>query len=170
MNWTSYSRFLLFSLFIPALLLTGCLDGEPLEPLRPGDKAPPFTLTLNTGESKSLTDFQSKGLVLTFMASWCPCSNDSLPMFQAEYERHNGNINFLMVGIQEAESNFSEFVKKRKIPYMTGFDNNEIARNYGVNAPPTTVFITADGIVKRFFYGNIKDVAKQFPNWVAEVL
>ncbi len=155
---------------MPLLLLGACFGGEPLEPLREGDKAPPFELTLTTGEKKKLTDYQGSGLVLTFMASWCPCSNESLPMFEAEYRRHAGKINFLMVGIQEAESKFKDFVIKRQVPYHTGYDDSDIARNYGINAPPTTVFITADGAVKRFFYGNIKDVEKRFPDWVAEVL
>lgn len=163
MSWKKFISFCLLT------LLAGCLDSIPLEPLRPGDLAPPFTLTLSDGTTRSLTDYRGQGLVITFMSSWCPCSNESLPMFQAAYEQYQGKIAFLMIGIQEAEGNFQKFVKKRAIPYATGFDNHNIAREYGVNAPPTTIFIDREGRVKRFFYGNIKKVADEFPAWVKEV-
>ena len=169
MNWkNSINR--LLSHLLPILLLAGCLAGEPLEPLRTGDPAKAFSLTLSDGSSKTLADYQGKGLVMTFMASWCPCSNDSIPMFQAAYAHYGKKIAFLMVGIQEAQSKFEKFVVAKKIPYATGFDTTHIARSYGINSPPTTVFIDKDGKVKRFFYGNIKDVENDFPGWVAEVL
>lgn len=176
MSWTGFcdrwlGRPLAGLLFLAALALSGCLDGAPLEPLRVGDPAPPFTLTLTDGQTvRSLADFRGKGLVVTFMASWCPCSNDSLPMFAAQYQRVQGRAEFLMIGIQEAESKFNAFVKERKIAYLSAFDRANVAREYGVNAPPTTVFIDADGKVKRYFYGNIKDRQELFPQWVDEVL
>ena len=169
MNWKRFfSRPV--ALLLPLLILSGCLGGEPLEPLRPGDLAPPFTLTLTDGTARTLGDYKGKGLVMTFMSSWCPCSNDSLPMFQKAYGHHEGKIEFLMVGIQEAQSKFKQFVTEKKIPYGAGFDTTRIARTYGINAPPTTVFIDKNGRVKRFFYGNIKEVENDFPGWVEEIL
>lgn len=163
MSWPKLISFLLL------LLLFGCSDGPLLEPLRSGDPAPPFTLTLTEGATRTLADYRGKGLVVTFMASWCPCSNDSLPMFQAAHAQFQDKVEFLMIGIQESESKFTQFVQKNHIPYATGFDNHKIAREYGVNSPPTTIFIDRDGRVKRFFYGNIKKMAAEFPGWVAEV-
>ncbi len=171
MNWTKFFNPRLAFLLALLLPLSGCLDGKPLEPLRTGDPAPPFSLTLTNGKTvRTLADYRGKGLVVTFMSSWCPCSNDSLPMFAAQHARHKEHIEFLMVGIQEAESKFNQFVKNKKIPYATAYDTAGMAREYGVNAPPTTVFIDADGMVKRFFYGNIKDHQADFPRWVEEVL
>lgn len=163
MNWQKCINFFMLA------LLAGCLEGTPLEPLRTGDPAPPFTLTLTDGTTRSLADYRGKGLVITFMASWCPCSNESLPMFQAAHAQFKDKIAFLMIGIQESESKFTQFVKKHEIPYATGFDKHNMARDYGVNAPPTTIFIDQQGHVQRFFYGNIKKVEKEFPGWVEEV-
>lgn len=151
------------------LLLSGCSDLPKLDPLRPGDVAPPFTLTLTDGRTRTLESYHGRGLVITFMASWCPCSNESLPLFQKAYETYRERVDLLMIGIQEAESQFLPFVAKRNILFDAGYDRSEIARRYGVNAPPTTVFIDREGRVKRFFYGNIKEVAGSFPDWVAEV-
>ena len=169
MNWKNSINYLLILLLWP-LLLAGCFEGEPLEPLQPGDMAPPFTLTLTNGSTKTLASYQGKGLIITYMASWCPCSNDSLPMFQKAYEHRHEKIAFVMVGIQEAESKFKKFVQEKKIPYETGFDTTKMARTYGINAPPTTVFIDKHGKVVRFFYGNIKEVEQDFPKWVEEVI
>ncbi|MEO5363028.1 MAG: TlpA family protein disulfide reductase [Magnetococcus sp. DMHC-8] len=166
MNWKKYCK-PLFLLLLLAWTLTGC--SKPLDPLRVGDAAPPFALTLITGEARTLDHYRGKGLVVTFMSSWCPCSNDSLPLFKEAHLRHQNQVAFLMVGIQEAESKFKEFVKKREITYEAGYDTSKMARTYGVNAPPTTVFIDKNGVVKQFFYGNIKDKAAEFAGWVAEV-
>lgn len=167
MNWKKFFNRWLFCL--PMVVLAGCFDGQPLEPLKMGDTAPPFSLTLLNGERKTREDYRNKGLVMTFMASWCPCSNDSLPMFQAAYERHKDHVSFLMIGIQEAESNFKGFVEKHSIMYEAGYDSSKIARTYGVNAPPTTVFLDKKGQVTQFFYGNIKDRQQDFARWVEEV-
>ena len=162
MNWKKFSNLLLL-----LLLLTGC--SKPLDPLRVGDPAPPFTLTLVSGESRTLEGYRGRGLVITFMSSWCPCSNDSIPLFKEAHARHLGKVAFLMVGIQESESKFKAFVQKKEIPYDAGFDTAKIARNYGVNAPPTTIFIDQGGKVKQFFYGNIKEKPQEFARWVEEV-
>lgn len=165
MNWKR--SFKSCGVLLLLLLLAGC--SKPLDPLRVGDMAPPFALTLLSGENRTLEGYRGKGLVVTFMSSWCPCSNDSLPLFKAAHAEHGGKVTFLMVGIQESESKFRAFVQKKEIPYETGHDHSGIARTYGINAPPTTVFIDKNGIVKQFFYGNIKDKPQEFARWVEEV-
>lgn len=153
-----------------ALLLGSCGEsGRPL--LQVGEKAPAFNLKLLTGEQATLKQYAGTGLVITFMASWCPCSNESMPMMKRAYQEHHANIAFLMIGIQDAESKFEGFVKKWEVPFAAGFDEDEqIARVYGVSSPPTTFFIDRNGIVKRAFYGNIKEKESEFPGWVEELL
>lgn len=148
-------------------ILTGC--EKPADPIRVGDMAPPFTVTLLTGEVRTLESYRGKGLVITFISSWCPCSNDSLPLFKAAHEQHKGKVAFLMVGIQDAESTFKAFVQKHDIPYDAAFDATKLGRTYGINAPPTTVFIDKTGKVNQFFYGNIKDKSSEFARWVEEL-
>jgi peroxiredoxin len=43
--------------------------------LRPGTKAPPFTLRTPTGRTVSLSDFRGKAVLLEFFATWCPHCN-----------------------------------------------------------------------------------------------
>ncbi len=78
---------------------------------------------------------------------------------------------FIMVGIQDSERKFSDFVKKWDIPFAAGYDKGDrIADKYGVRAPPTTIFVDKKGIVQRVFYGNIKDMEGDFLKWTNELL
>lgn len=169
MNLTAYYRNISAAILI-TLLITGCMESS-VDVLQVGTKAPPFTLELIDGEQVNSAEYLGKGLIITFMSSWCPCSKDSIPFLKQAYLDHSDNIQFLMVGTQDAESKFNKFVNEWEVPFPAGYDSREsIARNYGVKAPPTTIFIDKAGLVKRVFYGNIKDKQKEFPQWVEEIL
>lgn len=168
MNWINYYRASVF-LFLTAL--SGC-TGDNFPALQVGVQAPAFTVKLLDGKTISITDYKGKGLLMIFMSSWCPCSNESIPIINAAYQRHQGdNIEFLIVGIQEARSKFEKFVKKRGIAFPATYDGDKlISRPYGINAPPTMVFIDKKGMVKRVFFGNIKDKKKEFVDWLKEII
>jgi peroxiredoxin len=170
MNSTSYFERLGTILFL-VILISGCMK-EPVNVLQVGDKAPAFTLDLLDGNKGQLDLYSGKSLAITFMSSWCPCSNQSIPIMKKAYNDNQANgLVFLMVGIQDSREKFAKFVDKWEIPFPAGYDKGDrIARNYGVNAPPTTIFIDRDGNVKRVFYGNIKDKQKEFPQWIEEIL
>jgi len=153
-------------------VLTGCSSGpQDKQPTaRIGEPAPQFTLNLIGGGSVTLNDFRDKPLVVTFMASWCPCSNESAPVFKEAYNRYNPKgVQFLMIGIQDSETKFTKFVDKKQFPFPTGFDKGDkIARLYGVNAPPTTFFITREGKIGRAFYGKLVEIEK-LSGWIGEI-
>lgn len=151
--------------------MSGCSEeGKPL--LQVGEKALPFTLELIGGQQSQLEHYAGKSLVITFMSSWCPCSNESMPLMKQAYSKHkNDQIVFLMVGIQESRSKFEKFVEKWDVPFPAGYDKgDQIAKNYGVGSPPTTFFIGKNGIVKRAFYGNIAKKPDEFQKWVEEII
>ena len=157
--------------FFLIALISGC--GEESKPLlQVGEKALPFTLELIGGQQIQLGDYAGKGLVITFMSSWCPCSNESMPFMKQAYATHqNDQIVFLMIGIQDSRSNFEDFVRKWNPPFPAGYDKKDrIANDYGVSSPPTTFFIDKNGIVKRAFYGNIAKKPDEFQQWVKEII
>ena len=170
MNSTNCCKHLAWVLvFVGAL--TGC-SGDNFPALQVGVQAPAFTATSLDGKTRSLSDYRGKALLVIFMSSWCPCSNESIPIVNDAYQRHkNDNVEFLMVGIQEARSKFEGFIAKRGILFPAIYDDDKlISRPYGINAPPTMVFIDKDGMVKRVFYGNIKDKKKEFVKWLEEII
>lgn len=173
MNWTRYFSFPAVVVFL-SLALTGCFE-ENVTPLEIGAKAPPSTLTLLNGETREVSDHPGQAQVITFMSSWCPCSNESIPLMKKAFERYNGGtqgkIAFLMIGFQSPESKFADVAGKWQVPFPVGYDDGDkIARAYGIMAPPTTVFIDVEGRVKRVFYGNIKDKEEEFFKWTNELL
>ena len=170
MNWTRcFNRPAFIALL--ALLLSGCFD-EVAAPLQVGVKAPPFVLELIAGGQATMKAPHGNGHVITFMSSWCPCSNESIPLIKDAHQRYGErDITFLLVGIQDPESKFEAFVEKWQLPFPAGYDaDNKIARAYGVSAPPTTIFVDRQGLVKRVFYGNIKDKEGEFLEWTDELL
>jgi peroxiredoxin len=169
MSWTSCCK--TFFAYLLAVLLSGC-GGETKPLLQVGEKALPFTLELLDGGTAHRENYAGKGLVITFMSSWCPCSNESLPLMKQAHEKHkNDPVVFLMIGIQDSRSKFEGFVKKWAVPFPAGYDKGDrIAGDYGVSAPPTTFFIDKNGIVKRAFYGNIAKKPDEFRQWVEEVI
>ena len=169
MNLTSCFKNLC-TIFFLTILISGCSEeGKPL--LQVGEKAAPFTLELIEGGQVHLENYAGKGLVITFMSSWCPCSNESLPLMKQVYTtRKDDQIVFLLVGIQDSRSKFEKFVKKWDVPFPSGYDKGDrIARDYGVSSPPTTYFIDKNGIVKRAFYGNIAKKPDEFQQWIKEI-
>lgn len=153
-------------------VVTGCSSGpqDKQHAAQVGASAPAFTLNLVSGGSLTLDSFKGKPLVITFMASWCPCSNESAPVFKEAYGKYNQKgVEFLMIGIQDSELKFKKFVEKKQFPFPAGFDKGDkIARLYGVNAPPTTFFINRDGKIARAFYGKLVEIEK-LSAWIEEI-
>ena len=172
LRFTNLKSKILFLLTAYCLLLTVSCSGPQDKPpsARVGAAAPAFTLNLVSGGSVTLDSFKGKPLVITFMASWCPCSNESAPVFKEAYSKYNPKgVEFLMMGIQDSESKFKKFVDKKQFPFSAGFDKGDkIARLYGVNAPPTTFFIDQGGKIARAYYGKLVEIEK-LSAWVDEI-
>lgn len=152
--------------------ISGCSEEVSKPLLQVGEKAIPFTLELLDGKQIQLEQYAGKGLVITFMSSWCPCSNDSMPLIKQAYAEYKDDpVVFLMIGIQDSRSKFEKYVVKWAAPFPAGYDKGDrIAKDYGVSSPPTTFFIDKNGIVKRAFYGNIAEKPDEFKQWIKEIL
>ena len=169
MNSKNYCKYVAWIFFFLGAL-AGCSEDN-FPALQAGVQTPPFTATSLDGKTRSISDYQGKGLLIIFMSSWCPCSNESIPIVNNAWQRHkNDNVGFLIVGIREARSKFERFVAERGILFPAIYDYDKlISRSYGINAPPTMVFVGKDGILTRVFYGNIKDKEEEFVQWVEEI-
>ena len=159
--------------FLFLAVIAGC-SKEPrgTQPIiKIGETAPPFTLELIDGKTVSLDTFKGKPLVIINMASWCPCSHESAPVFNEVYEiYHPRGVEFLMIGIQDSKKKFEKFVRKKEFRFPAGFDNGDkISKTYGVSAPPTTFFINSEGKVVSAFYGKIIE-KERLSAWIDEIV
>ena len=165
-------RYIIFALIITIAGCSGDFSPRGAPPsLESGSPAPQFTLELVDGRSVTLDEYKGKPLVLIYMASWCPCSLESAPVFNKVYdEYHPKGVEFLMVGIQDSSSKFKKFVGEKGFKFSAGFDKGDnIARLYGVSAPPTTFFINKEGIVVNSYYGKIIE-KNVLTVWVDQIL
>jgi peroxiredoxin len=103
--------------------------------LKPGTKAPDFTLRTTPDQQVSLGDFRGRPVVLVFYpADWSPVCGDQLVLYNEllpEFRRHEAEI----VGISvDGVWCHIAYAKDRKLhyPLLSDFEpKGEVARSYG---------------------------------------
>lgn len=106
----------------------------------------------NTVQLHSLLD---KPTIINVWASWCPPCREEMPYFQAQYDQHHEDINFIMLNAtgsrptetkEEADAFLAEFDYTFPIYYDPNFSNQF---QLGVTSLPSTYIIEADGKASR---------------------
>lgn len=130
-----------------------------------------FTVTDVNGKEVKLSDFIGKPIVINFWASWCgPCRSE-LPAFDKVAKENGGQVHFLMVNLLsgETETKVKEFVQKENYSFPLYFDNTGTAAStYNVSSIPVTVFIDAQGKVRKSQVGAMSEIVLK--SYVAELL
>ena len=123
-------------------------------------KAPDFTIYNYDGDPIRFTEFLGKPVVLNFWASWCgPCKAE-MPDFEAAYQKHGKEIQFLMVnqtdGQQETVDTAASFIKDAGYTFPVYYDKDlNAASVYGVSAIPMTFFIDKNGYLAAYAQGTL---------------
>ncbi|RTR30384.1 thiol-disulfide oxidoreductase ResA [Robertmurraya yapensis] len=122
-----------------------------------GKKAPDFVLTDLNGEKYRLSDFEGKGVLLNFWATWCPPCEREMPYLEQQYQNYNDEgIQVLTVNVGEATVTVKEFIDRHKLTFPVLNDKNqEVLTAYGVDPLPITFLIDKDGIIKKIHKGEI---------------
>ncbi len=128
-----------------ALMTTNC------SAIKPGGKAPDFTLINLDGEPVSLTDYRGTPVMLNFWASWCgPCRSE-MPYFQEVFEDMEWKVvglEILAVNIGELPATAEGFMVTNGFTFPVLLDmTGEVADMYNVGKIPTTFFIDERGII-----------------------
>jgi thiol-disulfide isomerase/thioredoxin len=101
-------------------------------------------------------DLRGRPLVLNVWASWCvPCRKE-MPAFQSVYLRARGMVGFLGVDYLDEEDAARRLAAETGVTYPLAADpkGTEVAK-LGVTALPTTLFFSADGVLRGRRFGEL---------------
>jgi len=140
------------------------VDGEPFTTkaaipvgTNVGNRAPDFTLKTIKGGSITLSELQGNKVLLNFWATWCePCKKE-MPFIQGVHDAWGQKgVVVLAVAVKENQwvEGVKEYIKDNNYTFTVLFDDEKkVAGLYQVTTIPVTVFIDADGIVRKVHVG-----------------
>ncbi len=96
----------------------------------------------------SLRRFHGRLLVINFWASWCvPCRTE-MPLLEKAYVAERGGIAFVGIDTNDKPAAAQAFLNQVHVSYPTASDTaGSLAVKYGLFGLPTTLFVSAKGIV-----------------------
>jgi peroxiredoxin len=115
-----------------------------------GKPAPDFTLKTAEGKDLTLSSLRGKYVVLEFWGSWCGWCLESMPEMVKYYDKYRQNIIVVTIACDDKDNKWRKAIKDFK---MEGFINlfdaeGTVARLYNIQAYPTHVIITPEGIAE----------------------
>jgi len=101
-------------------------------------------------------DLRGRPLVLNVWASWCvPCRKE-MPAFQSVYLRARGTVGFLGVDYLDEADAARHLAADTGVTYPLAADpKGTQVTKFGVTALPTTLFFSADGLLRGRSFGEL---------------
>ncbi|MDX8339077.1 TlpA disulfide reductase family protein [Draconibacterium sp. IB214405] len=117
--------------------------------VKEGDTAPDFTITMEDGSVKKLSDLKGKVVWVNFFATWCPPCRKELPHLEKEvYEKLKKNTNFevLVIGREHDWETVNKFKADNNysLPFYPDPDR-AIFSKYAKQNIPRNFIIDKDG-------------------------
>ena len=121
--------------------------------LKPGTKAPDFSLKTPNGKTIRMSDFKGKYIVLDFWASWCPDCIKDLPNMKRMYDTYSKRgIVFLGISFDDKKENWTAALEKHGIEYtqiseLKKWKETDISKAYNIKWIPSLYLIDPKGKV-----------------------
>lgn len=105
-----------------------------------------FYFTDETGQMRSLSDFQGDVIFLNIWATWCPPCIAEMPNIHSLYNRFKDdeNISFVLVSMDEDFEKARQFIEKRNYDFPIYHYRKKTRGTYESTVIPTTYVISPD--------------------------
>jgi thiol-disulfide isomerase/thioredoxin len=114
-----------------------------------------FALLAGTGTA-SFADYRGTPLVVNVWAAWCPPCQQEMPDFERVHQAMGDRVRFVGLDRADSRSDAQAFAKQRNITYDLLFDPDDtFAPEVGVAVMPTTLLVSADGVVVKTLTGTV---------------
>jgi cytochrome c biogenesis protein CcmG, thiol:disulfide interchange protein DsbE len=135
-------------LILMALLVWGLL-GAGAAPVGIGSKGPDFALADLDGNPVRLADLQGRPVIVNFWASWCAPCVEEFPLLQRAASAHAADgLAIVGIVVQDRSEAARAFMQRMGARWPAAMDpNGDVARAYGLYAPPESFFIDRHGVV-----------------------
>ncbi len=130
-----------FILLVTLLTFTTCIFAQDEFTLvKKGDTAPDFSITLENGSVKKLSDLKGKVVWVNFFATWCPPCRKELPHLDKDvYQKLKDNKNFevLVIGREHDWATLNKFKKDNNfsLPFYPDAERNVFSKYAKQNIP-----------------------------------
>jgi peroxiredoxin len=124
-----------------------------------GDTAPDFQLKQisnnHDAETIQLSDYEGKGVMLNFWATWCKPCEAEMPYMQELYPKYKDKgVEIIAVSLDSTELVVDRFIDKYDLTFAIPHDKTEEIRDlYKVGPIPSTFFINPDGEIEEVVNG-----------------
>ncbi|MCL2244109.1 MAG: TlpA family protein disulfide reductase [Treponema sp.] len=117
-----------------------------------------FSLPMLNGETRTLSSYKGKVVILNFWATWCPPCRAEMPSMEILYNRlQNQGLEILAVDIGETSSAVQQFLRSNNYTFPVFLDQSgRTGSLYGVEAIPTSFIIDRSGKIISRIVGSIQ--------------
>ena len=149
------------------LLLYCSKEGKPPSPAL----APDFTLKTLDGQELTLSKLKGKVVLLDFWATWCAPCREAIPhLINLQKTHQEKGVEVIGMSVDKGDvETVRRFVKSMDIPYPIIITPEEVSRNFGVTALPTTIIIDKEGKIRQKLLGFTSEISKQITSTIVEL-
>lgn len=142
--------------------------------VKEGDTAPDFSITMEDGSVKKLSDLQGKVVWINFFADWCPPCREELPHLEKDvYQKFKQNENFevLVIGREHDWTTVNKFKKENSytLPFYPD-PERDIFSKYAKQNIPRNFVIDKSGKIAVSSVGFKEDEFNEIVEHVDELL
>lgn len=129
-----------------------------------------FTLKALDGAEWTLSKQRGKVVIIDFWATWCRPCLQSIPVFNAVYDKYKEEDVSVIGVVLDGEQALRRFLQQHKISYPVLIGTEDVARRYGIQAIPTTYIIDKSGSVASKHVGLSADFQETLEKEIEKLL